>query len=131
MVRGIYQTSDAGGRDWGVKFGLIGGVCWAIQSVGDRICSMPGYWNYATDTYTAHAKRALNEAGFAYASVKDAGDWPKGEYCDLSSVKIRKFIVTDLRAPDDSRSRRAEVFVKFDGKTMVVPLTTVQSYNPL
>lgn len=139
MVRGIYQTSGAGGRDWGVKFGLtlafvlilIGGVCWAVQTFGVRICSMPGYWNSTSELYSTHAKRALDEAGFGYASVRDAGDWPEGEYCDLSSVKIRRFVVTNLNAPDDSRARKAEVFVKFDGKALGGPRTTVQSYNQL
>jgi len=139
MVRGIYQTSDAGQRSGLVTFGmtvafllvLIGGVCWAIQTVGDKICSMPGYWNYDSELYSTHAKRALDEAGFGYASVRDVGDWPKGAYCGLSSIKTRKFVVTGLRAPDDSRASKAEVLVKFDGGTLCVPQTTVQSYKPL
>jgi len=152
MVRGIYQTSDAGHRSGLVTFGLtvafllilVGGVCWAIQTAGDIPCSMPGYWNYQSETYTTHAKRALDEAGYSYdtapfaileffslCGVRDMGDWPKGAYCGLSSIKTRRFVVTNLRAPDDSRTPKAEVFVKFDGGTLCVPQTTVQSYKPL
>jgi len=139
MVRGIYQTRDAGGRSELVTFGLgiafllmlVGSVCWGIQTVGGMLCSMPGYWNEPLETWTAHAKRALDYSGFSYQGISDKGDWPKGEYCDMSRVRVRRFVVTGMRAPDDSRIPRAEVFVEYDGKAFGGPQTTVKSYNPL
>jgi len=143
MVRGIYQTSEAGeNAQAAVKFGLtlaavlalIAGVFWSINFVGDKICNMPGYWNGDIKTYTAHARGALSSAGYSYRGISDKGDCPKGGYCGLSSVKIRRFIVKDFRAPDGSTAKRAEVFLKFDGgwnSYTSMPHTSVEHWSSL
>jgi hypothetical protein len=141
MVRGIYQTSDAGNRPKMVAFGisvalvmivvacLFKSVLWA----GDCVCDMPGYWNapYSGYTYSHYARQALDNGGYGYDGVSDKGDWPKGEYCGLSKVRVRRFVVTGLRGPGGSVVGKAEVFIKFDGKNFPVPVTTVESYNVL
>ena len=140
MVRGIYQTSDAGERPKWVVFGmsvafvliLVGTICWAIQTGGSRICAMPGY--NASATYAEHARGALSASGYGYGKVVDKGDWPNArEYCAQSSKKIRRFIVTDLNT-DSGYLARAEVLVEFDGGASScwrTQTTTVKSYKPL
>lgn len=141
MVRGIYQTSDAGGRHALVTFGwtvafiliVVAGVCWSVQTVGDKICDMPGYWNepYSGYTYSHYGREALGQSGFGFDKLEDKGDWPKGDYCGLSQVKVRRFVATNLTVPDDSRISRAYVYVKFDGKALGGPRTTLESYEAI
>jgi len=133
MVRGIYQTSEADGRQSGVVAAgiaivivilCIAGLFKVINEVGGSICYMD-YYTQDMDTYKGHAEVALQKAGYAWESLKDMGNYPEGT--DDANPKIRRFMVKGLVRKGMYHIGPATVYVKFDSWNQTRAVTTVYS----